>query len=185
MRFFQSLSIGRSVIVSIGLGPVIWILLFLVFRQIAVPSQEQVFEAIQSITIVCTAIFVGGQLLQSRERRQLDRLIAWKSALQEINALILDHPAVFVPVLYPTVVNEEEAKRLTATYASLHALEIIYLMRKEKEEEPDLHNFIKSYVSGEHFRSLWAQQAYRVAFTKEFQDELQKTFQELAAQERR
>lgn len=184
MRFFQPLSLSRSIIVSIGLGPVIWILLFLVFRQIAAPSQEQVFEAIQSLTIVCTAIFAGGQLLQARERRQLDRLIAWKSAVQEINALILDHPAVFVPVLYPTVKNEEEAKSTTATYASLHALEIIYFMRKEKEEEHQLHNFIKSYVSGEHFRTLWDKPAYHVAFTQEFQCELQKTFQELA-QERR
>ena len=113
------------------------------------------------------------QLNRQADQHQLDRLIAWKTSIQGINGLIMQNPETFIPVLYPDEKNLEKAKRLTATYASLHALEVIYYMRKDEEYPPDqLTEFLRSYVAGDDFKELWSLAAYRAAFTKEFQQQL-------------
>ena len=118
------------------------------------------------------------QIMQQNEQHRLDRLIAWKTSLHQINQLIMDKPKTFIPVLYPKAKTTEEAERRTAAYASLHALEVIYYMRKDEEtsQSKRLDEFLTGYVAGKDFRELWALAAYRVAFTQEFQDKLNNIF---------
>ena len=71
------------------------------------------------------------------EQHELDRLIAWKTSVQEVNHLIFGAPKTFRKVLYPEAGTDEEVKELTAAYASLHALEVIYYMRKDDKDDTE------------------------------------------------
>ena len=127
---------------------------------------------IQTVVLTLTGFAIWWQLYQTRSKHHLDRLIAWKSSIQDINQLIIEHAQIFSPVLYPNE-KQEKVERLTAAYASLHTLEVIYYMRKEDEYPPDrLKEFLVHYVSSEAFYDLWQFAQYRAAFTLEFQNQL-------------
>ena len=155
---------------------------------------DDFLELIQTIGAIIAAFWLWRQFSQRDKHHTLDRLIAWKSSTQQINSLILQDPAAFRPVLYPTMTTDEEVKSITAAYASLHTLEVIYMSRKKPEikvfpwtrdANKILSEFVESYVlagdkskseSGNQFRKLWEQDVYRQAFGPEFRDELTRIF---------
>ena len=103
------------------------------------------------------------------EQHELDRLIAWKTSVQGVNQLIFGDPETFRKVLYPEADTDEKVRELTAAYASLHALEVIYYMRRDDErDEKRLQDFLKGYVRSDAFRDMWANDAFRAAFSGEF-----------------
>lgn len=138
----------------------------------AILAKENAPELFQSLILILTGAAILWQLQQTRKQHHLDRLIAWKSSVQTINQLIVGHAALFSKVLYPRQ-PQEKVEQLTAAYASLHALEVIYYMRKEDEYPPDrLKEFLVSYVASDAFAELWQFAQYRVAFTQEFQQQI-------------
>lgn len=103
----------------------------------------------------------------------LDRLIAWKTSVQEVNHLIFGDPETFRKVLYPEAETDEEVRELTAAYASLHALEVIYYMRKDdKDDAKRLQDFLKGYVKSDAFKNMWRNKAFRAAFSEDFRKEI-------------
>lgn len=63
-----------------------------------------------------------------------------------------------------------------AAYAILNALETVYYMRKNIDEEnlEDIREFLKTYISKEDgpIEKLWQKPTYRSAFTSEFQTKI-------------
>lgn len=125
--------------------------------------------------LVFLSVAAGGwwQLATIIEQHELDRIVAWKGSLQDVNKLIFDKPEFFVPVLYPPDREREDVLKTTAAYTSLNALEIIYHMRRAEKGEhvdADIKQFIETYVSkSEEIKKLWGRSAYRNAFTQDFQ----------------
>lgn len=129
---------------------------------------------LQTLILTATGLMIFWQLRETAKQNYLDRIISWKNSVQNINTLIINNAALFGEVLYPGR-NQKEIERLTAAYASLHALEVIYYMRKEDEYPPyRLREFLVSYVASDAFAELWKFAQYRVAFTQEFQEEINK-----------
>lgn len=125
--------------------------------------------------LVFLVVAVGGwwQVANIIKQHELDRIIAWKSSLQDVNKLIFDKPEYFVPVLYPRNNDRDDVLKTTAAYTSLNALEIIYHMRRTEKGEnvdADIKKFIQTYISkSEAIKQLWGKPAYRNAFTQDFQ----------------
>ena len=99
-------------------------------------------------------------------------MIAWKTSLHSLNRLAMEYPETFHKVLYPGADNADHVRELTAAYASLHALEAIYYMRKGEYPQPRLEAFLTEYVRGADMRKAWAVQEAHDAFTAEFQTRL-------------
>ena len=127
------------------------------------------WQFVECLILAVAAIAAWRQLKKMNERNDLDRLIAWKASVQEVNHLIFGDPATFRKVLYPEAATDDDVRELTATYASLHALEVIYYMRKDDDSETErLQDFLKQYVSGEPFHKMWRNDAFRAAFSEDF-----------------
>ncbi len=80
------------------------------------------------------------------EQAGLNRIVATKASIQEVNKLIFQYPDFFIPLLYPQLVGDDEEKReegiekgkqLTSAYTSLNALETLYHMRTAGREGED------------------------------------------------
>ena len=128
---------------------------------------------IQLVVLIATAIFVMRQMYQQGEQLRANQLIAWKRSLHDLNQMAIGAPDIFKQVLYKNAKDKKEVERLTAAYASLHALEAIYYMRKDEEFPPErLEAFLRQYVSSDEMRSAWKVEAAHAAFTREFQDKL-------------
>lgn len=116
---------------------------------------------------------MSDQQKEMSKQHDLDRLIAWKTSVQEVNHLIFRDPETFRKVLYPEAETDEEVKELTAAYASLHALEVIYYMRKDdKDDAKRLQDFLKGYVKSDAFKNMWGNKAFRAAFSGDFRKEI-------------
>ena len=130
----------------------------------------------QCLILAVAGVFAWVQLRKMSEQQEkmraqheLDRLIAWKTSVQEVNHLIFGDPETFRKVLYPKAETDEEVRMLTAAYSSLHALEVIYYMRKDDEGDTGrLQDFLKEYVSSGAFKNMWANDAFRAAFSEDF-----------------
>ncbi|MCY4389021.1 MAG: hypothetical protein OXC18_18165 [Desulfurellaceae bacterium] len=115
----------------------------------------------------------------------LNRIVATKASIQEVNKLIFQYPDFFIPLLYPQLVKEhgekkgiEQGKQLTSAYTSLNALETLYHMRtagREKEDPvlDEVRGFIRAYIRADNtIAELWRQKPYRAAFHENFQTEV-------------
>ena len=110
------------------------------------------------------------QQKSDQKKQKLDQLVAWKTSLHSLNQLAMQDPETFNEVLYPEAKNKDEVRQLTAAYASSHALEVIYYMRRDEETPPDrLDAFLRQYVAGSQMRNAWKVEAAHAAFTGEFQ----------------
>ena len=111
-----------------------------------------------------------------QEQNDISRIVEWKNSLQNVNNSILEHPDPFLEVLYPPPQSVEEMKLSIAAYAILNALETVYYMRKNIDEEKleDIRAFLKTYISKKNgpIEKLWKEPTYRSAFTSEFQTEI-------------
>ena len=113
------------------------------------------------------------QLRQQDERHYADRVIAWKNSALGLNQFAMRYPEVFKKVLYPMSKDADEVMQVTAAYSSLHALEVMYYMRKDEEDQPDrIDVFLREYVASHELRKAWTVEAAQTAFTKEFQERL-------------
>ena len=129
-----------------------------------------VFALIECVILAFIAVGGWRELSDLREQHRLERLIAGKTSVQEVNDLILkDREAIFVDVLYPGM-PEGKAKKLTAAYASLHALEVLYLMQiaDSPEDTPAFDKFLGEYLTNPAFHELWAFENFRLAFGRQF-----------------
>ena len=115
-----------------------------------------------------------------QEQNDISRIVEWKNSLQNVNNSILEHPDSFLRVLYPPPQSVEEMKRSIAAYSILNALETVYYMRKniDGEKIEDIREFLKTYISHKNspIEELWKEEAYRSAFTSEFQTEISEIF---------
>lgn len=137
---------------------------------------------VQSLTLVVlivSVIAIMWQLNQQEQRHQTDQLIAWKTSTLELNKLAMEYPEIFRKVLYPRAKNAEAVQKFTSAYSSLHALEIMYYMRKtakhppgDNQESDRLDIFLREYVASHELREAWKVDAAQMAFTKEFQERL-------------
>ena len=137
---------------------------------------------VQSLTLVAlivSVIVIMWQLRQQEQRHKTDQLIAWKTSALELNKLAMAYPEIFRKVLYPRTKDAEEVQKFTSAYSSLHALEVMYYMRKdekrppgEKQESDRLDIFLREYVASHELREAWKVDAAQMAFTKEFQERL-------------
>ena len=137
---------------------------------------------VQILTLVVLAVSAGAiwwQLRQQEQRHQTDQMIAWKTSALELNKLAMAYPEIFRKVLYPRTKNAEAVQKFTSAYSSLHALEVMYYMRKdeerppgEKQESDRLDIFLREYVASHELREAWKVDAAQMAFTKEFQERL-------------
>ena len=127
--------------------------------------------------LVLLFIAVGGwrQFKTVHKQSELDRIVSWKSSLQEVNKLIFAHPDKFTSIFYPDM-SEEDLLKITGAYTSLNAMETIYHMRKDKndpEKMKRIRAYLKSYLSNNPaIKDMWAIKEYHDAFTQEFQDEV-------------
>ena len=131
------------------------------------------------LIVAVFAPLIAVQLYFQAQTHQLDQIIAWKNSTHELNALAMLYPSTFKDVLYPRSQNPEEVKKLTAAYASLHALEVMYYMRIGREYPPDrLDTFLRAYVEACELRTAWEKPGAQTAFTKKFQDKLSKVIEQ-------
>ena len=115
----------------------------------------------------------AAQLKQQEQRHKADQIIAWKNSALGLNEFAMQYPGVFRKVLYPRAKDREEVQKYTSAYSSLHALEVMYYMRKDEEQQSDrLDIFLREYVSSKELRNAWKVDAAQTAFTKEFQEKL-------------
>lgn len=115
------------------------------------------------------------QNITTQEQNSLNRIVAWKSSLQNVNDSILEHPDPFLEVLYPPPNSVDEMKKSIAAYNILNALETVYYMRKSIDEKQleDIRKFLETYISHKGpIRDLWKEPTNRSAFTSEFQTEI-------------
>lgn len=113
------------------------------------------------------------QLEQQEKRHKADQIIAWKNSALGLNEFAMKYPAIFKDVLYPRAKDAAEVQKYTSAYSSLHALEVMYYMRRDEERESDrLDIFLREYVSSHELRNAWKVDAAQTAFTKEFQEKL-------------
>jgi len=132
---------------------------------------ETVYYTAMSISVPLIAV----QLYFQARRQKRDQIIAWKTSALELNRLAMQYPRTFRRVLYPKSEDADQVIRLTSAYSSLHALEVMYHMRKGQEWRPDrLDTFLREYVWSEELRDAWGNPAAQTAFTKEFQKKLNK-----------
>ena len=131
------------------------------------------------VVLIGSVVVIMRQLRQQEQRHQTDQRIAWKTSALELNKLAMAYPEIFRKVLYPRTKDAEEVQKFTSAYSSLHALEIMYYMRKnegdrlgEKQESDRLDIFLREYVSSHELREAWKVDAAQMAFTKEFQERL-------------
>ena len=131
-------------------------------------------DTIQTLIFIVTGLFVYVQLTQAAEQQKRDRLVAWKNSVQQICQDILKHPKPYIPLLYGEEADEEQSKKFVAAFASLHSLETIYFMRKDEEVPPtDLRKFVEGFITtSDDFQNFWRNEAFRPAFTLEFQKEV-------------
>lgn len=130
-------------------------------------------QYLQLIVLIVSACAIGWQLYQQSKTNKIDQLIAWKSAIQGLNQLAMEYPVIFHTVLYPKAEGPYQVKQLTAAYSSLHALEVMYYMRKDEETPPErLDIFLREYVAGCTLREAWKVDAAHTAFTKDFREKL-------------
>ena len=135
--------------------------------------QAETIQTLQLGVLTISAIVIVLQLYQQAQKHKLDQLIAWKTSLHSLNRLVMENPVTFKSVLYPNANGPEHVKQLTAAYASLHALEVIYYMRKGEEFPPErLDAFLREYVAGKDLKAAWRIGAAHTAFTEEFQNKL-------------
>ena len=133
------------------------------------------FDALILGALVLAAKVGRKQLNVIQEQNSLGRIVEWKSSLQNVNDSILEHPDSFLPVLYPPPQTPKEMKESIAAYSILNALETVYYMRKNIDEEnrKDIREFLESYISHQGpIRVLWKEPTNRSAFTSEFQTEI-------------
>ena len=109
-----------------------------------------------------------------RDQLSLDQLIAWKNSALGLNNLAMQYPDIFKEVLYPRSKDAAEVQKYTSAYSSLHALEVMYYMRKDEEkgEGSRLNDFLRQYVASYELRDAWKADAASTAYTKEFRDRL-------------
>ena len=134
-----------------------------------------VFAALTWLVLTWAAIAGRKRLNAIQEQNSLSRIVEWKSSLQNVNDSILEHPDPFSPVLYPPPQTPKEMKESIAAYSILNALETVYYMRKNIDEEKleDIREFLTIYISHQGpIRELWKEKANRSAFTSEFQTEI-------------
>lgn len=136
------------------------------------------FLALTECLILFFIAYGGWQQLNSLHRQhELERLIAGKDSVQGVNELILeDTGTTFANLLFPGK-EKEDAKQNIAAYASLHGMEVLYLMHLEdmedsedpKEEEDAFKNFLQVYLANENLSQWWkANKILHPAFGKEF-----------------
>ena len=139
-------------------------------------TRSEIILALQLLALAGSALLILNQLRQQTQKQRIDRLIAWKASLHSLNQLAMQYPETF-KLLYPGK-TKEEVRDLTAAYASLHALEVIYYMRKEEFPPPLLEKFLAAYVSGDDMQKAWEIPASHSAFTNEFQYKLNEVISE-------
>lgn len=173
----QGLRIGAAItLVLVAVAFFIW---FIWNLNLQATDTAKITAIIAGVGILNFLVFLGvaaggwRQLATIIEQHELDRIVAWKGSLQDVNKLIFDKPEFFVPVLYPPDREREDVLKTTAAYTSLNALEIIYHMRRAEKDEnvdTDIKKFIETYVSkSKEIKQLWGRPAYRNAFTQDFQ----------------
>ncbi len=132
-----------------------------------------IIEILTLVVLVVSARAIWWQLRQQEQRHHTDQKIAWKNSALELNKLAMAYPDIFRKVLYPRTKNTEEVQKYTSAYSSLHALEVMYYMRKDEEQGTDrLDTFLREYVDSQELRAAWRVEAAHTAFTKEFQEQL-------------
>lgn len=119
------------------------------------------------------------QLKQQEQRHKADQIIAWKNSALGLNEFAMQYPDIFRKVLYPLAKDPEEVQKYTSAYSSLHALEVMYYMRKDEERTGNrLDIFLREYVASHELRNAWKVDAAQTAFTKKFQEKLNKVIEE-------
>lgn len=131
---------------------------------------------LQNAYYIIVSIFaplIAVQLYFQARSNKRDQIIAWKNSAHGLNEMAMQYPGVFRKVLYPRAKDREEVQKYTSAYSSLHALEVMYHMRKDEERQSDrLDIFLREYVESKELRDAWKVDAAQTAFTKEFQDKL-------------
>ena len=131
--------------------------------------------------VILAFIAVGGwlQLTSLQTQHRLERLFTGKSSVQRVNDLILrdygdsrdDKENAFMEVLFPGM-DPAEARKITAGYASLHAMEVLYLMNltDNPENQKDFREFLREYLKNPEIRKWWGQETLHLAFGKGFRE---------------
>lgn len=157
-----------------GLGVAVWCLLGTGNKANIADKISALMSIVQTGIFIVTGLFVYVQLTQASKQNERDRLVAWKNSVQQICQDILRHPEPYIPLLYGEGIEKKQAEKFVAAFASLHSLETIYFMRKDEQVPPtDLRKFVEAFITtSDDFQSFWRNEAFRPAFTLEFQKEV-------------
>ena len=178
---YYPLNAFLMLLLALLVSGIIWHGLPTLFQYIMSENPEELSSMQSSLTFLQTLVFLATgvavflQLRQVAEQQRLYRLVSWKNSTQNICEAIVNKPDLYLPLLYPPEkVESGEAARMVAVFDSLHSLETIYFMRKNEEVPPtDLRTFVEAFITAsDDFRVFWANEAFRPAFTLEFQREV-------------
>lgn len=156
---------------------------------VAIPSQgaeegfakySLVAEIMGALILLFTLISVYIQVVHIRGQNDLQRAVASKSAIQELNKVLLDEKQEdFLRFLFPKE-EEKKARQTMMAFSLMNSLEMLYLTRDENKDNEKfkrlLHNFI------ENVEAYWNDE-FAAVYHPKFQKIVEEVFHEMKKKE--
>lgn len=187
-EWMQLLKEHWLIISAISLLVVAFIVLMLV-----VPSQGEekglakyslVAEIMGALILLFTLISVYIQVVHIRGQNDLQRAVASKSAIQELNKVLLDEKQEdFLRFVFPKEENEtkeenkKKARQAMMAFSLMNSLEMLYLTRDESADDEAFKCLLHGFTVN--VREIWEKDKnFATVYHPEFQEIVEKVFKE-------
>ena len=159
---------------------------------------EPAAQIISSIVLIGTVVVLYIQLGHIQEQNDLQRAVASKSAIQELNKVLLDKQQEdFLRFVFPKLIDtsngksgltpgenlipgEEQARKIMMAFSLMNSLELLYLARDEKVEREDFKRLLRGFTAN--VRELWNDD-FATVYHPDFQKIVEEVFEENQAQQ--
>ena len=142
----RSITLGQ---VTLIVGVIILILGYMTYFGGGLNHLKQLEPAAQilsSIVLIMTVIVLTRQLGHIQEQNDLQRTVASKSSIQELNKVLLDEQQEdFLRFVFPGA-REKDAREAMMAFSLMNSLEMLYLTRDKNADDEAFKGLLKDFI---------------------------------------
>ena len=131
-------------------------------------KESLVAEVMGALILFFTLLSVYIQVSHIRGQNELQRNVASKSAIQELNKVLLDEQQDdFLDFLFPKP-GPHPPRKIMMAFSLMNSLEMLYLTKDEKVSDEDFTDMLKGFVGN--VRAIWeADEHFATVYHPDFQ----------------
>ena len=164
-----------------GLGTVVLLLGFMTYGggHQRLRELEPAAQILSSIVLIMTVLVLSRQLGHIQDQNELQRAVASKGSIQELNKVLLDKQQEdFLRFVFPEI-KGEKARQSMMAFSLMNSLELLYLTQRERVSRDDFKNLLRGFTRN--VRGIWDGN-FATVYHPDFQKIVEEVFDETPPQ---